>query len=57
MDMFLLQGCNEMEQEGLAHFLPEDYIVEGFLGTECDQAQHCGPLRLRLDYGYSPVAS
>ena len=66
MDMFLLQGCNEMEQEGLAHFPPEDYIVvvaclrsycEGFLGTECDRAQHCGPLRLRLDYGYSPTAS
>ena len=30
MDMFLLQGCNEMEQEGLAHFLPEDYIVMVF---------------------------
>jgi hypothetical protein len=30
MDMFLLQGCNEMEQEGLAHFLPEDYIVVVF---------------------------
>ena len=32
-------------------------FVEGFLGTECDRAQHCGPLRLRLDYGYSPTAS
>ena len=32
-------------------------ILEGFLGTECNRAQHCRPLRLRLDYGYSPTAS
>ena len=28
--MFFLQGCYEMEQEGLVHFLPEDYIVVVF---------------------------
>ena len=25
--MLFLQGCYEMEEEGLAHFLPADYIV------------------------------
>ena len=28
--MFFLQGCYEMEEEGLAHFLPADYIVVVF---------------------------